>query len=523
MHASSLFRSLCAWTIVAGNVLISNTFADSSMNGDGISTTGYIYSDGLVSASTFKGDGSQLTNLPIVSGAGDKLTSGTLKVTTNSTTSVVSLSTAGTTWGYLASAASYLPNLSSNMVSSTNISATALTVNGVSINGAGTSDRIVSGSHVFYVDGLGNTIDDISGTGKLSLSGNGSKNLEIGASRTDNNFAYIDLTGDPTYSDFGLRIIRANTGANAPSWIQSRGTGGLFIFTYEPAPIVFSTSSTERMRINSSGNVGIGTTNPNAKLTVNSSGSDEASISLRNNAGNYYTLWNDNGSSLLNFQYGGVTKMVMNSSGNVGIGTTNPGTALEVSGTISATNISATSLTVNGVAVTGGGGGGSGVPSGAVMSFAMSSCPTGWLKANGAAVSRVTYASLFTAIGTTFGTGDGSTTFNVPELRGEFIRGLDDARGIDASRALGSAQSSQNLAHTHTGTADSAGAHTHSESGSVTSSPAYNGGSPGSSGPRFGTTTTGSAGAHTHTLTINSDGGTEARPRNIALLYCIKQ
>jgi len=79
--------------------------------------------------------------------------------------------------------------------------------------------------------------------------------------------------------------------------------------------------------------------------------------------------------------------------------------------------------------------------SGAVAYFAKASAPTGWLKANGAAVSRTTYAALFAAIGTAFGVGDGSTTFNLPDLRGEFLRAWDDGRGVDAARAFGSAQS----------------------------------------------------------------------------------
>ncbi len=80
------------------------------------------------------------------------------------------------------------------------------------------------------------------------------------------------------------------------------------------------------------------------------------------------------------------------------------------------------------------------IPSGAVMYFAGQTAPTGWLKANGAAVSRTAYAALFAAIGTTYGTGDGRTTFNLPDLRGEFVRGWDDGRGIDSGRTLGSAQ-----------------------------------------------------------------------------------
>lgn len=80
------------------------------------------------------------------------------------------------------------------------------------------------------------------------------------------------------------------------------------------------------------------------------------------------------------------------------------------------------------------------IPAGAVQYFAMNTAPSGWLKANGQAVSRTTYATLFSAIGTTFGSGDGSATFNVPDLRGEFLRGWDDSRGIDSGRAFGSWQ-----------------------------------------------------------------------------------
>lgn len=82
----------------------------------------------------------------------------------------------------------------------------------------------------------------------------------------------------------------------------------------------------------------------------------------------------------------------------------------------------------------------SSVPSGAVMYFAMQAAPAGWLKADGSAVSRTQYPALFAAIGTTFGVGDGRTTFNLPDLRGEFVRGWDGWRNIDPGRAFGSAQ-----------------------------------------------------------------------------------
>jgi len=102
-----------------------------------------------------------------------------------------------------------------------------------------------------------------------------SSTIEVGTGRTGNGYAWLDLVGDETYSDYGLRLIRYNSGANAGSDLYHRGTGSLRLFADEAAPIVFSTDSTERMRIDAVGAVGIGTA-PNGgyitgnKLEVNS-------------------------------------------------------------------------------------------------------------------------------------------------------------------------------------------------------------------------------------------------------------
>lgn len=143
------------------------------------------------------------------------------------------------------------------------------------------------------------------------------------------------------------------------------------------------------------------------------------------------------------------------------------------------------------------------IPAGIVAYFAMSATPAGWLKANGAAVSRITYAALFAAIGTTFGAGDGATTFNLPDLRGEFIRGYDDGRGVDSGRALGSKQTDDIKIHTHQ--------------------------IRGSGGGQFTDNYTPGNGAASADYTIGmfdggigNTGGAETRPRNVALLACIK-
>ena len=144
------------------------------------------------------------------------------------------------------------------------------------------------------------------------------------------------------------------------------------------------------------------------------------------------------------------------------------------------------------------------VPAGAVNYFAMTSAPAGWLKANGAAVSRTTYATLFSAIGTTFGAGDGSTTFNLPELRAEFIRSLDDGRGIE-SRTLGSSQG----AYAGSFTVDASSDDGDGQTGSFrsVSNLSFN-------GTQFITNGSG-------TGTVSPTPG-DTRPRNVALLACIK-
>ena len=162
-------------------------------------------------------------------------------------------------------------------------------------------------------------------------------------------------------------------------------------------------------------------------------------------------------------------------------------------------------------------------PAGTIIYSARATAPTGYVKANGAAISRTTFATLFTAIGTVYGSGDGATTFNVPDLRGEFLRGLDDSRGIDGGRTLGSLQGDQNLSHNHTGSTSNPGNHVHSfTAGQDLGSEDIGRGGNNSRNVQGRTQNTNGNGSHTHSLAINNNGGTEARPRNIALLACIK-
>ena len=244
-------------------------------------------------------------------------------------------------------------------------------------------------------------------------------------------------------------------------------------------------------------------------------------------------------------------------------------------------------------------GGIQGVPSGTIIQAAFATPPTGYLKCNGPAISRTTYANLFnelvtkagytpqaftvsigspglftkashgfvggerlrlsttgalpTGLNTTidyfviyvdantyrlsasqtapvavntsgtqsgthsylrsnWGLGDGSTTFNIPDLRGVPVRGLDDGRGIDTGRPLGSFQADQNLAHNHT--INDPG-HSHAALRDAGNS----GPTVGAGGGPFYVSTTSASGTG---ITINNNGGTEARMKNVALPFFIK-
>lgn len=201
---------------------------------------------------------------------------------------------------------------------------------------------------------------------------------------------------------------------------------------------------------------------------------------------------------------------------------------------------------------------------------------TGYLIMQGQAVSRTDYAALYAILGTAFGAGDGVTTFNIPDARAMFIRGLDAGKGIDTGRALGTVQQSDNKAHIHTATAANAGNHAHGgqtggrnqghthainiNTGTESAAhnhniPIWNGTSgrldgPGGNGVQsIGTYTTtegenqshyhnvsgntggesvdhvhgiSADGTHTHTLTVATTGIAEARPTNLAFNFFIK-
>ena len=179
-----------------------------------------------------------------------------------------------------------------------------------------------------------------------------------------------------------------------------------------------------------------------------------------------------------------------------------------------------------------------GVPTGSVFCMAVATVPTGYKECNGDAVSRTTFSALFAVIGTQYGAGDGSSTFNLPDLRGEFVRGFDNGKGTDSGRSIGQFQAEDNKAHNHSASSSSTqsqSSHNHQYNISHVTTASVTQRTAGIADQRMcliditgashpaGTTRTANAnlGGISTTTTI-ANAGSENRPRNIAMMYIIK-
>lgn len=224
-------------------------------------------------------------------------------------------------------------------------------------------------------------------------------------------------------------------------------------------------------------------------------------------------------------------------------------------------------------------------PVGTIIAFPIETVPNGYLECNGQAVSRTTYANLFSVIGTRYGNGDGTTTFNLPDYRGQFLRGYDNGAGIDPDAttrtdsgngttgdAVGTKQNNQVVAHNHSVNPPPTNTSTNGNHSHVVDPPnaatTTNGNhrhysnfyrkrnnnypSQTTSKPTFVITrkwstpnpfsayagnhnhtvnipafNSGNSGTHNHSIDIpafnsSNTGGNETRPKNITVIYCIK-
>lgn len=243
------------------------------------------------------------------------------------------------------------------------------------------------------------------------------------------------------------------------------------------------------------GNLGIGTTTPQYPLDINGSIQISGAIYSNNNVLYTASQWANHPNGIFYMGNVGIGTTVprvplevqgnVTLTGNLGIGTTLPTAALDIRGNCTVTgNIRSPTFV------------------GMVSYFAAATPPVGWLECNGQSVSRTTYADLFSYIGTTYGSLSGST-FNLPDLRGEFIRGWDNGRGLDVGRVFGSAQGYAMENHGH-----------------VWNYTTVSGGGSSNLATVF-TTASGTVSNAVGTVT-SAATSTETRPRNVALLPCIK-
>ena len=290
------------------------------------------------------------------------------------------------------------------------------------------------------------------------------------------------------------------------------------------------------------------------------SGTNTITISP-NDQDKFYLVKNDSGEDAIFTQGTGGNATVADGSvafvfadgAGAGAAVTKAGFAT-LSGTETLTNktLSAPTITGDGVAVTQTAGdnstkiattayadtaAGGGVPSGSVFHFAANSAPSGYLACDGSAVDRTTYADLFAVVGTTFGSGDGSTTFNLPDLVGQFVRGWNaTGTGDDASRVFGSTQEDSITNHRHF-IGKNVNHVLSNEGASATKADFYNyvqmtmfndanSGCGGDYGGDTGSNTGGgcySLGVADATAPLgDTTVETETRPKNVALLACIK-
>jgi len=385
---------------------------------------------------------------------------------------------------------------------------------------------IVAPTHRLHVLTGDVFVDMTSGLGYGSLGSGGLELYRDPTGTVPEVNGFVDFKDNGT-DDSDFRIFYNN----------SIGTNGALVFS---ASTTGTPNTTPEMLIrNQDGFVGIGTANPTQKLQV-----EQGSLLMNGNAAQIYLkadvastdpgdivfvngdgtnkarIWSDPGNNeglQLNGIGDATVHMKIIQNGNVGVNIGAPTAKLDINGdlkvrTLTVGNSTEEVLVVDGtglvkkVAAL--------VPPGMINAFAGTTAPAGYLMCDGSAVSRVTYADLFAVIGTTYGVGNGTTTFNVPDLRGEFIRGFDAGRGADPTRTLGSNQ----IASPVVGD-DNNAPNNYSMQVNGYSPQYFDNYDPAYSGIYFYYSS-----SAPYTITPSNGGGflRGSRPRNVAMNYCVK-
>jgi len=202
--------------------------------------------------------------------------------------------------------------------------------------------RYESSTHRFFT--AGNEQLAIFSNGAIDMSGYSSadRHLEIGSNRQANGYAYIDLIGDTTYTDYGARFIRNNSGANTSTEIKHRGTGVLSLNAQDAGSVRFYTNNTERVRIDSSGNMSLGNISTSEKLHIKDASNNinlrietdktdgMAQVQYLNDAKQYNVGLNNVDAWGVYDATASATRLTIDSSGNLGIGNTSPSRPLQI-------------------------------------------------------------------------------------------------------------------------------------------------------------------------------------------------
>lgn len=263
-------------------------------------------------------------------------------------------------------------------------------------------------------------------------------------------------------------VLRLHAGTNASASVRLKNDAqdwDVNCQVTDKFAIYNQTAGVQAFTIDTSNNVGIGTTSPTDLLTLGD-GTGTCNITINKS---------DAGTAALEFEVAGTDKCYLRcnasedlilgtadsdrvailADGKVGIGTTSPTEVLHVAG-----NLKVTGSVEVGVASLA-------LGTGFIAAYSVAAPPSGWLACNGSAVSRTTYSDLYALIGTTYGAGDGSTTFNVPDLRGRTLIGTDGLAAGSFTANLGTLDNIGGIggAQNHTLTTAELPSHTHSQIG----------------------------------------------------------
>ena len=344
-------------------------------------------------------------------------------------------------------------------------------------NNFGYLDQALGGSTLLNATGLGNTTVTLSQTqcrpATLAISGTpgGIVTYEVAAG-IGGQWVVRNGVGD----GYAIRLQSASGGTyvsvSAGDNLEASCDGSASGMVRNTTAVANAAGSTTQVQFNSSGAMAA-----SANLTFNGTtlavaGLTNSGNTVLGDAGGDTLTINSNAMAIPNTLNVGSNTLYLSPSGTqVGIGTTTVGSnMLTVAGTVASTagGFVFPDSTTQTTAVT--------APAASMMVFAGASAPSGWLLCFGQAISRTTYATLFSAVSTTYGIGDGSTTFNLPDMRGRVAAGADNMGGSAAGRLTsttmspdGNTLSATGGTQTHTLITAEMPAHTHSVPAQITS------------------------------------------------------